>query len=296
MRPSSPSANRTIPKNVSNPRPNFGDGGFMQIQAFSKINLFLEVLEKRADNYHNLRTVMQSLSLADTLTFTISNDAPALRITCDHPTLPTNEKNLVHRAATYIMKQYDIKNAIHIHIEKRIPIAAGLGGGSSDCAATLVAMNELFKLELSVEDLRTIGLTFGADVPFCITGGTMLAEGVGERLTALDPLLACWFVLACLPIEVSTADIFSRVDLTNRTTLALAENMLEPITTMLYPEVANLINKMKELGAVQSAMSGSGPSVFGKFMDEPSAQHACNEIKKITNTVYITRPERMRNI
>jgi 4-diphosphocytidyl-2-C-methyl-D-erythritol kinase len=300
--------------------------------AFSKINLFLEVLGKRPDGYHDIRSVMQSLDLHDILTLqaeTPAHDKPFLQVTCSDPTLPTDQRNLVYRAAEYLIGTDNIKQCIHIHIEKRIPVAAGLGGGSSDCAATLVALSNHFGKKRTTEELQKIGLLFGADVPFCITGGTMLAEGVGEILTELTPHPPVWIVLACLPIQISTAEIFQKFQpttiqptiqtttiqptkpkpnetrkeiikaFTDGTFFQCKENYkndLTPITASLHPEIPLLINKMKELGAKIAAMSGSGPSVFGYFSDEPTAQAAKDTLNKTIKNVYITRPERMRFI
>jgi len=288
------------------------------MQAFSKINLYLEVLEKRSDGYHNLSTVMQSLGLYDVITIRAgtTSDHMNLCLTCDCPGLPVDKRNLVYRAADYLMKRYEIRVPISIHIEKHIPVSAGLGGGSSDCAATLVGMNRLFALGLSVEELCAIGLTFGADVPFCILGGTQLAEGVGERLTPLTPHPACWIVLARVPVAVSTKDVFARVQfdgdravlsdnymmlnaVNNGDVGAIANafyNRLTNITTAMHPDINDLITKMNTLGAINAAMSGSGPTVFGYFTDEDTAINAYAELKKSIHCVYITQPERTRMI
>jgi 4-diphosphocytidyl-2-C-methyl-D-erythritol kinase len=278
----------------------------------------LEVLERRTDGYHNLRSVMQSLDLHDTITIGIGASEqknPLLQLTCDNPALPTDERNLVYRAAKYMMEACSIKQNISVHIEKRIPVAAGLGGGSSDCAAALVGMSGHFCRNQSVEELRTVGLKFGADVPFCITGGTMSAEGVGEILTELPPHPPCWIVLACPPVSVSTAAVFAKSDLINKNNppnfiamqnaiktqdikgiAASLGNMLTPITTRMHPEINGIINQMKKLGALNAAMSGSGPSVFGYFENKADAQAAYHKLKKTIANVYITRPERKRLI
>jgi 4-diphosphocytidyl-2-C-methyl-D-erythritol kinase len=302
-------------------------GGFVQIQAFAKINLFLEVLGKRPDNYHTIRSVKQSVSLCDVLDIIIEAEThPAetsLVLSCNHPDLPTDGRNLVYRAAAYMMERFGIHRHVRIHIDKYIPVAAGLGGGSSDCAAALVGMNRLagelgLGQKLTMEELRTVGLTFGADVPFCVTGGTMLAQGVGEELTELPAHPSCWIVLACLPISVSTEAVFNQSGLIlnanqpkqNRfepmnTALAAGEtqniaaalyNDLTQITASMHPEVQILINNMKKLGASNALMSGSGPSVFGYFASEPAAQKAADVLKKSITNVYITQPEGMKII
>jgi 4-diphosphocytidyl-2-C-methyl-D-erythritol kinase len=300
-----------------NPRPNPGVGGFVQIQAFSKINLYLEVLAKRPDGYHDIRTVMQTLSLHDTITIktgTFDGYIPFIKVTCDDPRLPTDERNLVTRAAMYVAETYGIRQNISIHIKKRIPVAAGLGGGSSDCAATLVGLNEVYALGLNANTLRGIGLRFGADVPFFIEGGTALAEGVGERITQLPPHPDCWIVLACLPIAVSTAQIFNRFKVKeNKKDSATAafesteifgttctqiecklKNDLTPITAGMHPEINGLIIEIERLGATYAAMSGSGPSVFGFFSSKAAAQAAEHTLSKVIENVFLVKPERMR--
>jgi len=322
VRPNSQNANIHTAICGKNPRL-YPVGGFVQIKAFSKINLILEVLERRPDGYHNLRSVMQSLALHDTLTIkphTPAKGTPPLRLTCDNPSLPTDEGNLVFRAAQYMAEAYAISQPLSIHIEKRIPVAAGLGGGSSDCAAALVGINRCFGLGLDRDALREAGLRFGADVPFCITGGTMLAQGTGEILTELPPHPDCWIVLACLPIPVSTGEIFRQVDakaqpddgpestpapgvgpmgeaLKKGDIPGIAKeffNALAPVTTRMHPEIDGLIAQLRELGALGAAMSGSGPSVFGYFENKAAASAAEHILKKTIKSVFLTRPERMR--
>jgi len=225
--------------NDSDPRPSAG--GFVQIRAFSKINLILEVLGKRDDGYHELRSVMQSLALHDTITIktsklTVSGQEQQkpptcydnFQLACSDPSLPTDNRNLVTRAAKYMMQEYGITQPVSIQLEKRIPVAAGLAGGSSDCAATLLGLNRLFGLNIPLHSttqtsLMEIGRRFGADVPFCLMmdavsdklttpGVTALAEGIGEILTPLAPHPPVWIVLACPDIHVSTANIFGRCE------------------------------------------------------------------------------------
>jgi len=283
------------------------------VQAFSKINLFLEVMEKRADGYHNLRSVMQSLQLCDVITIrgTDAPAAPLLTVTCTHPNLPTNEQNLVTKAAKYMMDAYNILKSIKIHIEKNIPVAAGLGGGSSDCAATITGFNALFNLGLTVAKMQEIGLRFGADVPFCITGGTALAEGIGEILTPLPPHPDNWVVLACLPVSVSTQNVFAQFkpgevqgDIKKIMAALQKENILEiatnffnnlmPITTREHPKIKSIIQLMKEQGAINAVMSGSGPSVFGYFTEKNAAEAVVYLLKEKMKQVYLTKPERMK--
>jgi len=284
----------------------------VQIGAFAKINLVLEVLEKRPDGYHNLRSVMQTLALQDTLTIVLE---PAQEVkfclTCSDPNLPTDGRNLVTRAAKYMIQKYGINHPIRIHLEKRIPTAAGLAGGSSDCAATLKGFNTLFNLDIALHSdskpsLMEIGQRFGADVPFCLLGGTALAEGIGEKLTPLLPHPHCWVVLACPGIHVSTARVFSGVKLdmirTNNTCTMLQainnsdlqqiatgfSNDLTQVTAKIYPEIQYLINEMKNHGAMGTAMSGSGPSVFGYFNNKESAEKAREKLEYIAGRAFLT--------
>jgi 4-diphosphocytidyl-2-C-methyl-D-erythritol kinase len=272
------------------------------LKARAKINLTLDVLNKRRDGYHNLRMTMQSLLLHDTVTLRKSDKPGMLRISCDKPELPTDRRNIVYRAVEFFLERYGLSAGLTVRIVKRIPISSGLGGGSSDCAAA--------GLGLTVDDLRGIGLRFGADVPFCVTGGTMLAEGVGEVLTELPPFSMDWIVLACLPIRVSTAEIFERFSenkgLRSVKTQANGggrspvwdklSNDLTPITASKHPEINDVITQMMQLGASDAEMSGSGPSVFGLFESKSAAQAAAHTLSKTIKNVYITRPERMRMI
>jgi len=307
-------------------------GGFVQKKAFSKINLILDVIARRQDGYHEVRSVMQSLELHDTVTIEVlpsscelsasdemgeSRDITGFRnlyqkrqkvpadcnfiLTCSDEALPTDDRNLVTRAAKYMIQEYDITQAVRIHLEKRIPTAAGLAGGSSDCAATISGINELFCLNipLSTSDesqpsLMSIGKGFGADVPFCLLGGTALAEGIGEKLTPLPIHPPCWVLLVCPNIPVSTKEIFGKYnpafsspgnvpDMVQslaqgniRQIAANFSNDLTQVTTKLHPEILDIIDFLKVNGALNAAMSGSGPSVFGYFLDEETAYRAAS--------------------
>ena len=276
----------------------------MLMEAFSKINLILDVTGKRPDGYHNIRSIMQTISLSDTLTISAEecSQAPTFVLTCDEPTLPTDDRNLVTRAAKYMMEEYNIGYSIRIHLEKRIPQAAGLAGGSSNCAATLSGINKLFALNISARKLRSIGQTFGADVPFCLLGGTALAEGIGERLTSLPPHPHAWVVLACPDIRVSTKDIFrnynpalsapgnvkAMIDSIKKGDLqGIADNFsndLTQVTVKIHPQINDLIYEMKAKGAINAAMSGSGPTVFGYFPNQALALKAHEDLKQHART------------
>ena len=311
MRLSSPSVNemRTSAYKTS-PRPRAG--GFVQIGAFSKINLILDILRKRPDGYHDLRTVMQTLALHDNLTISVPSAQTAKFILeCSDPNLPTDARNLVTQAALYMIQEYGITQPVRIQLEKRIPAAAGLAGGSSDCAATITGLNDLFNLHIPLHSdnqpsLMEIGQRFGADVPFCLQGGTALAEGIGEKLTPLTPHPHCWVVLACPDIHVSTAEIFDKfrsgtAPASNiaamQEALALGDlqqiaanlsNDLTQVTTKIYPEIQILIDDMKTAGAMGASMSGSGPTVFGYFSNKEKAEKAQEKMKNITGRAFLT--------
>ncbi|MCL2527401.1 MAG: 4-(cytidine 5'-diphospho)-2-C-methyl-D-erythritol kinase [Defluviitaleaceae bacterium] len=284
------------------------------MRAFAKINLILDILSKRPDGYHNLYSVMQTLKLHDIITIT-KKPAEAgtdnFLLTCSDPNLPTDDRNLVTRAAKYILKKYNINQAINIHLEKYIPQSAGLAGGSSDCAATITGLNALLNLGIPLYSnekcsLMSIGQQFGADVSFCLTGGTAIAEGIGEILTPLPPHPHCWVVLACPNIPVSTADIFGQykpitkqnknhkkiIDAITQGDLqgiaANFSNDLTQVTTKLHPTISKLITTMIAQGALNAAMSGSGPSVFGYFDDKDAAQKAHNVMEKQAGRAFLT--------
>ena len=303
---SSLSANSQPIRIVQNPRPR--GGGFVLMKAFSKINLLLDVLWKRPDGYHELKSVMQTLALHDTVTI---SKADNFQVTCTNPSLPTDDRNIATKAAKYMMQEYSISQPVHIHIDKRIPVSAGLAGGSSNCAATLIGLNTLFGLNIPLHsanglNLMEIGQRFGADVPFCLVGGTALAEGIGEKITPLSPHPHAWVVLACPDIPVSTADIFGRyTPLLNRESKltvmldALAQqdikkisenlsNDLTQVTANIYPVINILIKELENEGAIAAAMSGSGPSVFGYFTNKQAAQKACISIKKTAGRAFLT--------
>ena len=320
----------------------------MQIRAFSKINLILDIIRKRPDGYHDLRSVMQTLALHDTVTITTQAEDGQTKgldrfypkkqpikntqnvhiihnsnssadnndnfiLTCDDPKLPTDHRNLVTQAARYMMQEYNITQPIRIHLEKRIPQAAGLAGGSSDCAATLAGFNTLFNLNIplhssnqSPTSLTAIGQRFGADVPFCLLGGTALAEGIGEILTPLPSHPHCWVLLVCPDIHVSTREIFEKckppiASFTNieRMKQALSQgdlqgiaanlsNDLTYVTAKLHPQINDIIREMKAIGAIGATMSGSGPSVFGYFNNKDIAEKAYKALENIPGRVFLT--------
>ncbi len=269
------------------------------LKAYAKINLGLDVLRRRDDGYHDLKTIMQSVCLYDTILIKKVAKFP-YKFVCDSNRLPSDDKNIVNKAAKLLIEKYDIKDGVFIGLTKKIPISAGLGGGSSDCAATLVGMRRLFQLPITNDELMQIGKSLGADVPFCIMRRTALAEGIGENLTRIKPTYPnnLYVVLVRPPVFVSTQAVFKKLNLTEQTnhpnidlTQALLEegniveaakslgNVLEDVTTEMHPIINELKEKLCEYGAVNAIMSGSGPTVFGLFMDKQAALKAVYNIK-----------------
>ena len=265
----------------------------MQISAPAKVNYRLDVLGKRADGYHDLRMVMQRVDLCDDLEISLS-ELPGIRVACGKAGVPDGPGNIAWRAADALVKLSGQKVGIDIAITKRIPVAAGLGGGSSDAAAVLMGVNELLGLGLSQERLMEIGVKLGADVPFFIFKKPALAEGIGDRLTALDKVPALWVVLVNPGIHVSTAWVYQSLELTGKVdsaiiprsygnldeVCAVLSNDLEPVTFARFPAVRELKEMLVAAGARGSLMSGSGSTVFGLFDDEGAAARAADEVVK----------------
>lgn len=282
----------------------------MRLQAFAKINLGLDVLEKREDGYHEVRMIMQTIRMYDQLDMRKSVE-PGIHLTTNKKYIPVDENNLVWRAAKLMMDTCGIIEGVSIHLHKVIPVAAGMAGGSSDAAATLVGMNRLFHCGLSKEKLMELGVQIGADVPYCVLRGTALAEGIGEKLTVLPPMPDCWILIGKPGISVSTKYVYTTLDLNTDTVhpdidgmkKALEDgnlygitermgNVLQDVTIPAYPEVERIKEQMKTLGAVNAMMSGSGPTVFGIFDNEEKAQEACQKLRESGSCqqVFLTVP------
>lgn len=281
---------------------------YLNLKARAKINTALDVLGKREDGYHELRMIMQTVNLCDNI-FIKRIDEDKIELTSNLNWLPTDKRNLMYKAADLIRNRYNITEGVAMDLTKTIPVAAGLAGGSSDCAAVIIGMNRLFDLSLSIEEMLSIGKELGADVPYCIMRGTVLAEGIGEKLTRLKPFPNC-FVLLCKPnINVSTAAVFKNLDLSNITAHpdidAMVENIekgdiksiaygmcnvLESVTIKNYPIIADIKNKMLEMAAIGSMMSGSGPTVFGFYESYEKGLAALKEIRRVFHVkeVYLT--------
>lgn len=263
----------------------------VRIKARAKINLSLDVNAKRPDGYHDVCMIMQTVALHDTVT--VEKTESGIEIFCNKSCIPSGNGNIAYKAAALMMDKYGINSGIKITIDKKIPAAAGLAGGSSDAAAVLKSINSLFSLNLEEHKLFEIGKCIGADVPYCIKGGTMLAEGIGEILTELAPLPDVNIVLVTPRVEVSTVWVYNNLDLSviqlrpdteavinaieDKNIEMLAENMvnvLETVTIPRYEIIEEIKTRLVDLGAAGSIMSGSGPTVFGVFLDGQKAREA----------------------
>lgn len=276
-------------------------------KAPAKINLLLDVLHKRNDGFHEVEMIMTMVDLADRLEM---EELPrdTIIISSQAGYIPLDEKNLAFQAARLIKDRYDVRKGVYIHLDKHIPVAAGLAGGSSDAAATLRGLNRLWGLNIPDEELRNLGAELGSDIPYCVTGGTAIARGRGEKLEMIDAPPQCWVVLAKPPINVSTADVYGRFrvsDLeshpsTSNMLQALRKgsfhgmceelgNVLESVTLSLYPEVQQLKETMQRLGADGVLMSGSGPTVFGLVAKEAKAVRIYNGLRGFCKEVFVVR-------
>jgi len=275
------------------------------MKAYAKINLTLDVVNKRENGYHDVRMVMQQIDLHDTVV--IKKQVNGISLESDNAFLPNNQSNIAWKAAKAVSSKVGKDLGVHIKIEKRIPVSAGLAGGSTDAAAVIRGMNALYELGLSQQEMMDIGVTIGADVPFCIMGGTALAEGIGEELSEINAGNSIWLVLAKPSLGVSTKKVYEALDyktienhpMTDAMIDAvkcgdigeiseLLGNVLEPVTLSLYPSVGVLKSKMKEFGACGTLMSGSGPSVFGLFKNYDKACAAAKRLKRIYKQTYVT--------
>lgn len=278
-----------------------------QIKAFAKINLGLDVVGRLENGYHQVRMIMQTVGIYDELT--LERTASGIIVTTDCGELPTDENNLVYKAAKLMKEHYGISQGLRIHLKKKIPIAAGMAGGSTDAAAAMKGINRLFDLGCTLEELVELGVAIGADVPYCVMGGTALAEGIGEKLTALVPAPDCYVLVAKPDINVSTKYVYEHLDAAGikkhpdidgmaaaieagslQGILDRMENVLESVTVKAYPVIRTLKNRLKELGAVNSLMSGSGPTVFGIFIEKETAQRAYDQIRseQLAKQVFVT--------
>ncbi|GFI43758.1 MAG: 4-(cytidine 5'-diphospho)-2-C-methyl-D-erythritol kinase [Dorea sp.] len=280
----------------------------LELKALGKINLGLDVLGKRENGYHDVRMVMQTVYLYDQI-WMIKTKEPGIQLNTNLFYLPVNENNLAYRAAKLLMEEFDIQEGVKIVLDKHIPVAAGMAGGSSNAAAVLFGMNRMFSLGLSQKALMERGVLLGADVPYCIMRGTVLAEGIGEKLTPLPPMPKCFVLLAKPSISVSTKMVYEKLDsheidehpdidgimegLKGHNLLKVSAclgNVLEKVTVEAYPVIEQIKNTMKKNGALNALMSGSGPTVFGLFEDKKAAKKAAFRIREqqLARQTYVT--------
>ncbi len=286
----------------------------IKLKAYAKINLGLDVLRKREDGYHEVRMIMQTVRLFDRLTMTkIRKNHIYLETNLTF--LPTDERNIVYRAVKMIKEDFGITDGLRIELDKKIPVCAGMAGGSTDAAAALVGMNKLFQLKLSEKQLMEYGVKLGADVPYCIMKGTALSEGIGEKLSRLSPMPDCYILIVKPNINVSTKFVYENLNLPDleshpdidlliqaiekkdlHTLASNLGNVLESVTVKRYPVIEEIKQAMVAKGALGALMSGSGPTVFGLFDSEAKVREAYREMRKIqaARQVYITEPFQMR--
>ena len=285
----------------------------LSLKAYGKINLGLDVLRRREDGYHDVRMIMQTVGIFDRVDL-IWKEEPGIQVETNLYYLPTNENNLVYKAAKLLMDEFQVQEGLLIRLRKFIPVAAGMAGGSSDAAAVLFGVNKMFCLGLTTEELMERGVKIGADVPYCILRGTALSEGIGEVLTSLPPVPQCQVLVAKPGINVSTKFVYENLhandlrpeqhpDIDGMIRAIKAQdlqgiadklgNVLETVTGKEYPVIQEIKDKMLEFGAIGSLMSGSGPTVFGLFTNPKAAQQAYEELRYgessgLAKQVYLT--------
>lgn len=278
----------------------------LTLKAPAKINLTLDVLAKRPDGFHEIEMVMTTVDLADRVTLTLL-DSNQIMIDCPIAYVPLDERNHAYQAAKVVKEKFGITQGVHIFIEKNIPIAAGLAGGSSDAAATIKGLNQLWNLNMTIEEMADLGAKVGSDVSFCVYGGTAVARGRGEKIEPISPPPSCWVILAKPPIGVSTADVYGALSvpnlgagktkemvqaINNKDFLKVCEclsNDLESVTLQLHPEVKRIKERMERSGADGVLMSGSGPTVFALIEKESKANRIYNGLRGFCKEVFAVR-------
>ncbi len=278
----------------------------IEINAYAKINLMLDIIGRRNNGYHDLFMVMQSISLHDTL-IVENNDLNKIVITCNDASIPLNEKNIVHKVATEFFKFTKIKNGVNINIKKQIPHAAGMAGGSADGAAVIIALNKIFNTNLSINELCEIGGKVGADIPFCIQGGTMLVQGIGDVLNKMNDMPDCFILVVKPPVDVNTAEAYKQYDLFSKRYTpkkfemmqAVQKGNLKDICSNMsntfeqfieVPQRVEIKKIMRENGAIGSCMSGSGPTVFGIFEDKKTAEKCAEKLNSLGKDIFVCKP------
>ncbi len=279
-------------------------------KAYAKINLGLDVTGRREDGYHIVRMIMQNVDIYDTLSFE-DNEAGDVVLTASSPKIPTDDSNLICKVAKQLKDKFDVEKGVKINLVKRIPVAAGMAGGSTDGAAAYLALNELWELGLSKEELCKLAVSLGADIPYCIMGGTALAEGIGEELTIIKDMPECCIVVAKPDIDVSTGWVYKELDskeIENHPDIDgirsaietgdikkmcdLIGNVLEPVTAGKYSVIGEIENLLEENGAIRAFMTGSGPTVFAIFDKKDAAEKAFEKVKdsKLAPELFLTEP------
>ena len=285
-----------------------GSNNDISLKALAMINLGLDVVRRREDGYHEVRMIMQTIQLYDRLDIKRTQE-PGIQIQTNLSFLPVNENNLIYKAAKLLMDEFSITDGVSVKLDKRIPVAAGMAGGSTDAAAMLIGVNRLFSLGLTKRQLMERGVQIGADVPYCIMRGTALAEGIGEALSPLPPMVKCPVLIAKPSISVSTKFVYQNLKLDDTTIhpdidrliddikaknlhdiAAHMGNVLETVTIPNYPVIDEIKKHMLSNGAVGAMMSGSGPTVFGLFDDEDTAKKAYKAMRSshLARQVYLT--------
>lgn len=285
----------------------------LRLKAYGKINLALDVLGRRPDGYHEVRMIMQTVGLHDRIDLYRTGGGD-IRIETNLFYLPVNEQNLAYKAARLLLDEFNIRQGIAIHLRKFIPVSAGMAGGSTDAASVLFGVNKMFNLGLTGRELMERGVKLGADVPYCLMRGTALSEGIGEELSALPPMPQCQVLIAKPGISVSTKLVYEHLDamelgpadhpdidgmveaIKRRSLMDVAGkfgNVLELVTGERYPVIARIEEVMREYGAVNAMMSGSGPTVFGLFANPGAAQSAYEALRfgsysELAKQVYLT--------
>lgn len=280
----------------------------MRLRALAKINLALDVVGKRADGYHELKMIMQTIKMYDQLEMEASHK-PGIRIKTNLPYLPVDGGNLIYKASNLLMEEFGVTDGLEVQLKKIIPVAAGMAGGSSDAAAAMVGVNRIFKLGLSMKSLMKRAVRIGADVPYCLMRGTVLAEGIGEILTPLKPVPQGYVLIAKPGISVSTKYVYGHLDVGNikdhpdikGMITAISQddfngmamrlgNVLEGVTIPAFPVIQKIKTLMLGHGAVNALMSGSGPTVFGLFSNREDAEGAYRKLKKsrLVKQVFLT--------
>ncbi|MGL5822837.1 MAG: 4-(cytidine 5'-diphospho)-2-C-methyl-D-erythritol kinase [Sarcina sp.] len=282
----------------------------MKRKAYAKINIALDVIGKREDGYHLLKMIMQTVDIYDEIEVKKTNSPNTIKLTTDKYYLPTDEKNLAYKAAKLFVDTYKIKDGVEIHIKKNIPVSAGMAGGSTDAATVLYLMNKVFNVKESKENLKNLAIKIGADVPYCIDGGTALCEGIGEKIKKLKPFKDKILVVVKPSFGVSTKEVYGDLDITKINKHADIEgiikcmgredlygvstrmrNILENVTVKKHRIVREIKDELRLSGAIGTMMSGSGPTVFAFFEDMLVAQKAYDKMKTLycNSDIFITR-------